>query len=327
MSYITVETVTFTGSKTHGPVTFTRNGDHYKSYSGNDKVFRELGFSTAEETRFCGRFLKERSPHFNDGTWPVSEYAADQANMIHELKNLWLEKFGEGSSVKINETTYYAKRDSVAYGTKWTINLDDIEFTLILRATYLECSYPTLGHSKSTSKLERAVSDRGYDLKYEATKSFGYPAKSGGLSPSFRQYDYAAGERYAKRIIEICKIQIPSKIPIATPVYAKTIQNVDIQHKRFKVGDTVRITRASYSMEGYWTNTWVFQMSENVGNTYKILLDDGTRGILLEDRHRYPEFVLELVDESVRVPEHVIVVGKPIKSTININELDIPIML
>lgn len=66
---------------------------------------------------------------------------------------------------------------------------------------------------------------------------------------------------------------------------------------KFKVGDKVKVVRKAANYEGDWENHWYNLMDFSVGKELFIKDIFGKQGYCLNDGFRYPEFVLEKIEE------------------------------
>ena len=78
---------------------------HYCNSSGssNEKVFSLLGMNKKAKQTFARKYLTDYEGY---GSWPTSENYCEHSKMILELKDLWLKKFGVGSTVTIDNVNY-----------------------------------------------------------------------------------------------------------------------------------------------------------------------------------------------------------------------------
>jgi hypothetical protein len=89
------------------------------------------------------------------------------------------------------------------------------------------------------------------------------------------------------------------KLTTATIAAYVTLQNAS----GIKVGDTVKVVRATKDNELGWDNIWVPEMTLKVGTTFSVLEVSGGRGIAIEDEngdfYQFPFFVLEKVEPKI----------------------------
>lgn len=79
------------------------------------------------------------------------------------------------------------------------------------------------------------------------------------------------------------------------------LQTIMVKHMNLKKGDIVKPVRTAKTREMGWSDAWVDEMTENVGNTLMVVSIHFETGVLLNDGFSYPIFVLEKLSDSLPV--------------------------
>ena len=62
--------------------------------------------------------------------------------------------------------------------------------------------------------------------------------------------------------------------------------------KKAKIGQSVLVLRRVEPKENFWSNVWVPEMDESIGQILTIESDRDRRGVMLSNGYLYPHFVL-----------------------------------